>query len=73
MVHHLTEVDIHIEFYPDLATVIQILVAPNLTPHELQNWTDNYVTAMSKARELTWDASNKVNEASLEILSAISQ
>lgn len=72
MVHHLTAVDIHLEFYPDLATVIQTLVAPNLNSHELQNWTDNYVSAMSEAKELTWDASKKISEASLEILCAIS-
>ncbi len=72
MVHHLTEVDIHLEFYPDLATVIQTLVAPNLTSEELQKWTDNYVSAMSQAKQLTWNAGRKINEASLEILSAVS-
>lgn len=50
LVNHLAAMDVHIEFYPDIATAVQVLLAPDLTEAEQQNWTDRYVEVMGKAQ-----------------------
>ena len=54
LVKHLAEVDVHIEFYPDIATAVQQLTAPNLSEEEQQVWTDRYVEMMGRTEEDTF-------------------
>lgn len=50
LVNHLAEMDVHIEFYPDIATAVQALLAPDLSEAEQQSWMDRYVEVMGKAQ-----------------------
>lgn len=50
LVKHLAEVDVHIEFYPDIATAVQQLTVPNLSEDEQQEWTDRYVEMMGEGK-----------------------
>ncbi len=43
LVKHLAAMDVHLEFYPDIATAVQQLTAPGLSEEEEQVWTDQYV------------------------------
>ena len=51
LVKHLAEMDVHIEFYPDMATAVQKLLAPDLNDQGIQNWTDHYVQLMNERTE----------------------
>lgn len=53
LVKHLAEVDVYIEFYPDIATAVQGLIAPDLSEMEQQEWTDWYVRLMRERTENT--------------------
>ena len=46
---HLAEVDIICEYYPDMATAVQQLLAPNLNEAGQQEWNDLYVHLMGEA------------------------
>ena len=46
---HLAEVDIMCEYFPDLATAIQQLLAPNLNEAGKQEWDDLYAQLMGEA------------------------
>lgn len=51
LVKHLAEADVHLEFYPDIATAVQHLTAPNLSEDEQQAWTDRYVERMGEIQK----------------------
>ena len=54
VVHHLSEVELHMEHYPDIAGAVALLIGQNQSPEALQNWTDEYTQGMAQARELDW-------------------
>ena len=37
---HLEKVDVHLEFFPDLATVVQELIQPGITEPQIEKWTN---------------------------------
>jgi len=43
LVKHLAEMDVHIEFYPDIATAVLGLLWPNMDEREQENRTNQYV------------------------------
>jgi len=58
LVKHLAEMDVHIEFYPDIATAVQKLIAPDISVQKIEKWTDHYVQLMnvrteSRSEEMT--------------------
>lgn len=51
LVHHLAQMDVHLEFYPDIARAVQALLFPDLVQEQEQQWTDRYVQLIGMALE----------------------
>ena len=67
VVFHLAQVEVHFEFYPDLASVIQKLLVPGLSMKQEEMWNDKYVREISKARNISW-ADHGALEAQAQII-----
>ena len=67
VVYHMAQVEVHFEFYPDLASVIQQLLAPGLSAEQEEAWNNKYVREMSKARNISW-ADGPALEAQAQIV-----
>ena len=71
LVGHLVVVDVHLEFYPDLAGAVQELLQPGLDDQELEHWTNKYTREMRQARDIAWNDNERIDtvaEIILEIL-----
>lgn len=71
LVGHLVQVELHLEFYPDLAGAVQQLLQPGLDDQELERWTNKYTREMRQAQDITWNDHERIDtvaEIILEIL-----
>ena len=51
LIKHLAEMDVHIEFYPDISSAVQACIAPHLNEMETQEWHDRYVQLIGLKKE----------------------
>ena len=68
LIHQLGSVDLHLEHYPDMASAVAQLLVKDFSDQAQQQWTDQYVLGMSKAREIAWKNQEQVEEAATRIL-----
>ena len=71
LVHQLSEVDLHLEHYPDIASAVAQLLVKDLTDKAQQQWTDQYVLGMSKAREIAWKDDVQIEKEAGRILKTL--
>lgn len=48
LINNLAGMELHLEFYPDIATAVQACLAPNLNEQEQQAWNDRYVQLLGQ-------------------------
>ncbi len=62
--------NVHIEFFPDMASVIKALLGQETEGSE---WEDRYVTAMGKVGQLTWGNPQVVTATAQEVLKTLNE
>ena len=60
--------NVHIEFFPDMASTVKALLNQESAGDE---WEDQYVQAMGRAANITWGDQSKINTAAESLLKSL--